>query len=673
MRDSEIEDVLERHEAEIAAVLHAYSALKIECVEELRAKTVEFSATERHAAGVEMVQKVRELRAALVKDAAAKLGDVIAGERKTTAKELAQFRAAVIARVVVLAETGDKSLRSELAEKSRVISEAVAKLAGIMREMNADVGAKASGEAVEKLAGSVREMRDEFGGKLKEFSEVRPAPASAVSFLDFYKGTLTADSVYKRGQIWSYAGGTYMAQKDGKGDLPSRVKNALPDATWAVIAAPGYGSSRGLAQVMPVAVSAPYAIGTILPAAQNDGGTWLQTNGQVVAQSSFPALFKITGHQPQFSEILLGRFAAGNTNSAQAVAFGGGVYVFVGTGGKITTCTSLATGTTLTAQTSGTANQLNAIAFGANVFVAVGASNTMLSSPDGATWTSRTATGSWNFVYFINNKFIALGNAGVIGSSSDGVTWSVSTVNTTAWNVVLYDGTKFFASLTTATNAVSASSADAVTWAPVAAPSSTSIFSGMTSGGKLWWEDQTNDTIYFSTNQGTSFSTITGAAYFATNTGAAQTSGYVLFDGVSTLFRLSAGAAPFNITTDAYTSGRLVVPANYFGLPAWGVLATKYPQNGFTAKFYALIDGTTAGVILASVDGVNWTRSNSIHRGTVGTPQAKGFYQNGYYFVMPNGTNNGLYAAPEPYDPALNFQIPTRTDAGGTALFVKAL
>jgi len=110
-------------------------------------------------------------------------------------------------------------------------------------------------------------------------------------------------------------------------------------------------------------------------------------------------------------------------------------FAVVGSGGMILTSTN---GTSWTQQTSGIIEFLNGVAYGNGTFVAVGDWTdfhiTILTSPDGVTWTERGKTYPFDYldgVSFGNGTFVAVGhwfNLSVIITSPDGITWTQQTV-----------------------------------------------------------------------------------------------------------------------------------------------------------------------------------------------------------------------------------------------------
>jgi photosystem II stability/assembly factor-like uncharacterized protein len=105
------------------------------------------------------------------------------------------------------------------------------------------------------------------------------------------------------------------------------------------------------------------------------------------------------------------------------MAWGNGIYVFVGGNGKVVTSTDQIS---WTIRNSGTTNNLNSIAFGKNIFVAVGEHGIILTSADGITWTkkySRTPSrhATCGDIAFGGNSFVVVTD--VLLTSPDGTNW----------------------------------------------------------------------------------------------------------------------------------------------------------------------------------------------------------------------------------------------------------
>ena len=69
-------------------------------------------------------------------------------------------------------------------------------------------------------------------------------------------------------------------------------------------------------------------------------------------------------------------------------------------------------------------NTLDAVTFGNGTFVALGTAGTFLTSPDGVNWSSGNTADTYTNVTFLNDQFIALGNVGAILTSTDGLNWN---------------------------------------------------------------------------------------------------------------------------------------------------------------------------------------------------------------------------------------------------------
>ena len=87
---------------------------------------------------------------------------------------------------------------------------------------------------------------------------------------------------------------------------------------------------------------------------------------------------------------------------------------------------------TWVSKTSGTTNQLNAVTYGGGLFVAVGSSGTILTSSDGITWNTQSS-GTQNEldgIIYASGQFLAVGSNGVVLKSSDGISWTKATSST---------------------------------------------------------------------------------------------------------------------------------------------------------------------------------------------------------------------------------------------------
>jgi hypothetical protein len=444
------------------------------------------------------------------------------------------------------------------------------------------------------------------------------------------------------------------------------------EATAAEVAArtgPGYVSARRLQNAAGTLIP----IGTIAPTAM-DGGTWLSMNGQVVSQATYPTLFKIIGHQPEFNWTASKPFGVSSNN--WGVAYGNSVYVDVlNTGGIYTSSDRI----NWTAQNSGVATALFSVCWDSDnsLFIAVGSSNVILTSPDGVTWTPRTSgvTSSLTRVVHAAGRTVAVGSSGWITYSTNDTSWTAVQPNsgpTYSW-VVYNHSVWFLAPAGTNGNGI-AYSTDGTTWNFVTKPTTNSCNFDGTDGTYFYLGATDTGEILRSTN---------GASWASVNTSLNWQTGS---SGCTPVFFSNGTIAMlggFNIgstgyTTDGFASLHRLIATPISKVPdSTGVISN--PFGGMTAQKFAIGSvqgGTTASNYIPSysVDGKTWHTE----------PFSPGFFQglptniefwNGYHFILVGGGGNGaqVISAPEPYAPATQFQIPTRTDPTGTALLIKAL
>ena len=114
-------------------------------------------------------------------------------------------------------------------------------------------------------------------------------------------------------------------------------------------------------------------------------------------------------------------------------------------------------------------NSWNAIAYGNGKYVAVGSSGYVTTSTDGINWTTpKQIAGSsytWNGIIYANGKFVAVGKSRTITTTTDGKTWTtvkqVGTSNVGNWLAIVYGDGKF---ITSSSNGYGAISIDGVNW-----------------------------------------------------------------------------------------------------------------------------------------------------------------------------------------------------------------
>ncbi|MBI4661812.1 MAG: SBBP repeat-containing protein [Verrucomicrobia bacterium] len=119
---------------------------------------------------------------------------------------------------------------------------------------------------------------------------------------------------------------------------------------------------------------------------------------------------------------------SGTSADFTGICYGNGRFVGVGLFGAILTSPD---GVNWTSRDSGTRTQLNGLAYGNGLYVAVGASGTVLTSPDAANWKSQVS-GTTSDLYgitfgknvFGNNLFVAVGRNGTMLISPNAVEWA---------------------------------------------------------------------------------------------------------------------------------------------------------------------------------------------------------------------------------------------------------
>jgi hypothetical protein len=150
------------------------------------------------------------------------------------------------------------------------------------------------------------------------------------------------------------------------------------------------------------------------------------------------------------------------------------IYVAAGSNGILYSSTN--SGVTWTSRTSqfGT-SQITNVAYGNGVFVAVGSAGKISTSTDGITWTARTANMATNeiaAVAYANGLFVAVGdgaNAGTGGitTSSDGTTWTKRNTPGTTNSARLFSvnyGNGYWVAVGQANNTTGYYSTDGATW-----------------------------------------------------------------------------------------------------------------------------------------------------------------------------------------------------------------
>jgi hypothetical protein len=158
------------------------------------------------------------------------------------------------------------------------------------------------------------------------------------------------------------------------------------------------------------------------------------------------------------------RTSSFGTTNIMRITYGNGLYVAVGSSGKLATSPD---GITWTQQTSsfGTTT-IQGIAYGNGLWVAVGSSGKLATSSDGITWTQQTSSFETTTILDVaygEGTYIAVGDSGKLATSSDGITWTqrTSSFGTTNIRRITYGNGLYVA---VGLSGKLATSPDGITW-----------------------------------------------------------------------------------------------------------------------------------------------------------------------------------------------------------------
>ena len=244
----------------------------------------------------------------------------------------------------------------------------------------------------------------------------------------------------------------------------------------------------------------------------------------------------------------------------RSLAYGNGVYVATGGGGRL--CSS-PDGTTWTSRTSTFgANAVNAVLFANGGFVILGDNKNVAVSTDGTSWTAKTLPAGWGAtddgldLCYGNGTWLAVGNAGAAATSTDnGSTWTQRALGlgTPAILRCAY-ATGAFGVISGSAGATYARSTDlGVTWTNPTLHASWNGGAALTSAGTVFLAIGTAAAGIFRSSDaggttwkylsGVDYSGITGANLFYTN-------GWYLYPGTGYIMRSTGGT-----TWEAWASG----------------------------------------------------------------------------------------------------------------------
>ena len=229
-----------------------------------------------------------------------------------------------------------------------------------------------------------------------------------------------------------------------------------------------------------------------LPALTINGAIYIQTgSGYVTTSDGWNWVARPAYHQPMAGDgasrivgaagAWLGysddggaswtRCASAQTQTVNAVAYGGGVFVAVMNNGAVARSTD--NGVTWTPATSGVASHLTGVVYQNGTFVAYGASGGLTTSPDGSTWTPRTSGVSTVISKVIWADTLSLwvlccynsGTSNVISTSPDLGTWTARQSAANSMNNIIWQNGLI---IVLGANATCYKSSNGTTWTALA-------------------------------------------------------------------------------------------------------------------------------------------------------------------------------------------------------------
>jgi len=385
-----------------------------------------------------------------------------------------------------------------------------------------------------------------------------------------------------------------VADADGNGNMASY---AFDGAAWVELQAPGSDGT---------------AVGTIRQAAGSPGAKWLEADGTVVAQASYPALLAELGTVADFSIgeatglSLIPSVGVATDPNGNVMAAGGSLNDVL-----VSTDSGASWGTKPISQF---ATALRGIAFGGGAWVIVGDSGGLIRSTDfGDSWTQPLSSGQFNGIVFGGGVFVAWENSGTAMqvSTDGGASWVAGTKPDTAFADVIHDGGRFVAL-----------SADG--------------------------------SIYTSTDgsQFTLFGTL------PTPVGSGSWGGLAFDPGAGRYVAIETNIDP-GTTGAAYSDD----------LSSWTPVTLPSQSNWhdvvFGGGFFLAVSGSgqSDGALASSPDGVDWTARGPLAAANWG-PVAHAA-EDGVFLLGDKGAGDIARIFPFSYDPATQFLLP---DESGQAL-----
>lgn len=306
--------------------------------------------------------------------------------------------------------------------------------------------------------------------------------------------------------------------------------------------------------------------------------------------------------------------AQGEPTLLNSVAWNGSQ--FVAAGNAILTSLD---GVTWTRQATPANLNINRVIWADNQFVAVGsdsAGDTVLTSPDGTNWTPQaTAAARLDGVAWNGSQFIAVGASFL--TSPDATTWTPQTPDTQAdLNDITWDGGQFvavgstFDTQTFTSTGMVLTSPDGIAWTPLFSGTGYSFADAIQVGGHFVAVGSYRPLAWIFpliNNSGTILSSADGAAWTSYMTGSHMNG--VAWDGRQYVTVGTSGAVFASPDGTAWTAHSLASTKHLSGV-AWNgnqFVAVGHIATAFSGDVALSPSLPTAGLILTSPDGVDWT------------------------------------------------------------------
>lgn len=382
----------------------------------------------------------------------------------------------------------------------------------------------------------------------------------------------------------------------------------------------------------------------------NNTGMWY-VNGQFVATAAptnTGATLIVSSDGKSWSGRTMQASGSGGTTSANAIAYGAGVYV-IAYSGAIFYSTDLITFTQAAPATL--TNTYSKVIYAGGQFVAVSqnSTGTIITSPDGINWTTRTNPISCAYldVIYANSLYVAYGtiSSGNLVTSSDGITWTSRSVGASNIIQVIYGGGQFVA----ATVGGVYTSADGLTWSLRTTNLVSSTIASVGYIGTTYYAGSTTDGYYATSSDGTTWALkrdASGGGFY----GIFNVNGKAVGVGDMGIVILAGG------TREAYQPGFTIT----FNVSVT-VGSRQVAYNG--SNQYVMV--SSRGLPLYSADGNNWTAASLPTGGILGTSTGCIAYLNGNYLIGGANTTQSIATSSD----GINWTVRTNPTTTGINQF----